>query len=99
MSHLIERRCYQPAQPHRVGRFVTHGLEDPLGRHHHAKVHYLVVVTAQDDTNDVLTDVVYVAFDCGHDELAIILTFAPFTRFLCFDERCQIANGLLHYTC
>ena len=39
------------------------GVEDRLRRHHHAEVDHLVVVAAEHDADDVLADVVHVAFD------------------------------------
>ena len=44
---------------------------DLCGRHHHAQVHHLKVVAPQHHADDVLADVVHVALDGGHDDLAL----------------------------
>ena len=46
------------------------GLEDLRRRHHHAEVDHLVVVALEHDADDVLADVVHVALDGGHHDLA-----------------------------
>ena len=46
------------------------GLEDLRRRHHDAEVDHLVVVALQHDADDVLADVVHVALDRRHHDLA-----------------------------
>ena len=48
-------------------------LENFFARHHHAEIDDLVVVTAEHDADDVLADVVHVAFDRGHAAFALRL--------------------------
>ena len=44
--------------------------EDLRRRHHHAEVDDLVVVAGEHDADDVLADVVHVALDGRHQDLA-----------------------------
>ena len=67
--------------------------------HHHTEVDHFKVVALQDDSNDVLADVVDVALDCGHDDRAVGV-FTPHCAglgLLRLDIRQQIRNGLLHH--
>ena len=61
VDHLVERRRDQAGQADEVRALRGGGVEDLLGRHHHAEVDHLVVVAAEDDADDVLADVVDVA--------------------------------------
>ncbi len=69
--HLVERRRDEAAEADQVGAFVDRRLQDLVGRDHHAEVHDLVVVAPEDDADDVLADVVDVALDRRHDDLAL----------------------------
>ena len=46
-------------------------LQDVLERHHDAEIDDLEIVALQDHADDVLADVVDVALDRGHDDLAL----------------------------
>ena len=97
--HLVERRRDQAAEADDVGLVVDGGLQDLVGRHHHAEVDHLVVVAAEHDADDVLADVVDVAFDGGHDQLALGLARAAagLERLLLgFHERLEIGDRPLH---
>jgi len=61
VDHLIERRCDQARQPDDVDLLALRRVEDRLGRDHDAEIDDVVVVAAEDDTDDVLADVVDVA--------------------------------------
>ena len=45
-------------------------LENLLGRHHHAEIDDLVIIAGENHTDDVLADVVHVALDGCHQDLA-----------------------------
>ena len=103
--HLVERRRDETAQAHEVGVLVDGGLQDLVGRHHHAEIDDLVAVAAEHDADDVLPDVVHVPFDRRQHNLALStlrnLAFVPFLRFPAFlplllHERLQIRHGPLH---
>ena len=68
--HLVERRRDQAGQADDVDLLVARGLEDLLRRHHDAEVDDLVVVAGEHDADDVLADVVHVALDRRHQDLA-----------------------------
>ena len=76
VHHLVERRRDQAAQADDVDVLFAGGLEDLLARDHHAEVDDLVVVAAEHHADDVLADVVDVAFDGGHEDAALGLVIA-----------------------
>ena len=99
VDHLVERRRDQPRQADHVDaparlavcRIFSHG-------HHHAEVDHLVIVAAEHDADDVLADVVDVALDGGHQDLAARLAAAA-RRALAFSASMngqQVGDGLLH---
>ena len=73
VHHFIERGRDKAAEADDVGVDGAARLEDFLGRHHDAEVDDLVVVACEDDADDVLADVVHVAFDGGEDDLSLRL--------------------------
>ena len=57
----------------------------------------LEIVATQDDANNVLANVVDVAFDCGHDDDASIAGLTTATLpLLFFYEGDEVGNSLLH---
>ncbi len=93
MDHLVERRRDQSAQTNDVGLFLAGGLENLLRRHHHAEIDHVVVITLQHDADDVLADVVHVAFHRRHHDSA--LRFRVGLLFG-FHERHEVGDRLLH---
>ena len=71
VDHLVQGRRDQARQPDDVGVVLLGRVQDLLGRHHHAEVDHFVVVALQDDSDDVLADVVDVALDGRHDDRAV----------------------------
>ena len=71
VDHLVERRRDQAGEADDVAALLDRGVEDRVGRHHHAEVDHLVVVAAEHDADDVLADVVDVALDGGEHDLAL----------------------------
>ncbi len=69
-------------------------MQDFLGRHHHAQIDDVVAVTAQHHADDVLADVMHVALDRRHQDLA--LGFGLVALFQ-LDERDQVRHRLLHH--
>ena len=96
VRHLLERRRDEAGQPDDVGLPVARGVEDFLCRNHDAEVDHVEVVALEHDADDILADVVHVAFDRRHHDRALRL--AGLTRF-CFlrlDERDEMPDRLLH---
>ena len=92
--HLVERRRDQARQADDVGLVVVGRLQDVLERHHDAEVDDLEVVALQDHAHDVLADVVDVALDRRHDDLAL----GPRRRgLLGLDVGQQVGDRLLHH--
>ena len=64
-------------------------------RHHHPEIDHIVVVTLQHHANDILPDIVDVAFDRGHDDARLRFRGC---RFLRFHERHQVGHGFFHHS-
>ena len=93
--HLVQGRRDRPGEPDDVGALLLGGVQDLLRGHHDAEVDDVVVVALQDDADDVLADVVDVALDRGHDDLADA-ALGVAGLLLGLDERDQVGDGLLH---
>ena len=50
---------------------AARGLQDLRRRHHDAEIDHLVIVALEHDADDVLADVVHVALDRRHHDLAV----------------------------
>ena len=70
VHHLVERRRDESAEADEVRLFLPGPFENFLARHHHSHVDHPVVVTGEDDADDVLADVMDIAFDRGQDYAA-----------------------------
>ena len=62
-DHLVERGRDEAREADDVAALLDGGVEDRVGRDHHAQVDHLVAVAAEHDADDVLADVVDVALD------------------------------------
>jgi hypothetical protein len=96
-DHLVQRRGDQARQADDVDLVLFRGVEDAVGRDHDAQVDDLVVVTLQNDADDVLADVVDVALDGRHQDAACL--FARLAGLLGLHEGLQPGHGLFHYAC
>ena len=76
MGHLVERRCDEPAEADHIDLLLLRGGQDFFARNHDAEVNHFVIVATKHDANDVLSDVVHVAFDGGHKDASLRLRFA-----------------------
>ena len=98
VAHLVERRRDQARQPDDVGLLGLRGLQDLRRRHHHAEIDHLVIVALEHDADDVLADVVHVAFHGRHHDLAGgFLRGGAARLLLLLHERQQIGDRLLHH--
>ena len=61
----------RPDRPIMSASFSFAAFEDLRPRHHHAEIDHLEAVALQHDADDVLADVVDVALDGRHDDLAL----------------------------
>ena len=69
-------------------------------RHHHAHVDDVVVVALQDHGDDVFSNVVHIAFDGGHDDLAFgfdVFTGSSLLALFFLDIGNKVGHGLLHH--
>ena len=63
VDHFIEARRDQAGEADDVDIFLAGAFQNRFARHHHAQVDHFKVVAAEHDADDVLADVVDVAFD------------------------------------
>ena len=94
MYHLVQRRRDQAGEAHHVRADFLGGVENALGRRHHAEVVDLEIVALQHHADDVLADVVDVALHRGEHDLASAARFAVLLRL---DERHQMRHRPLHH--
>ena len=92
VHHLVERRRDQAREADDVAVLLERGVEDPVGRDHHAEVDDLVAVAAEDDADDVLADVVHVALDGGEHDPGR----SRGARLLRLHERLEVRDRALH---
>ncbi|MBV6410709.1 MAG: hypothetical protein GAKPKEKM_01531 [Rhodocyclaceae bacterium] len=94
VGHLLQRGRDEAGQADRIGVVLARGSEDLVGGDHHAEVDHLVVVAGEHHADDVFADVVHVALDGGHDDLALRGRAAG--GLLRLDEGQQVGHRLLH---
>ena len=80
----------QSGHADRVGSVVLHGLQHLRDRDLDAEVDDPVAVVGQDDIDEVLADVVHVAFHRGEDDGAFFLALDP------FHHRFEVGDGAFH---
>ena len=100
VHHLVERRRDQAAEADHVGLLGLGALENFFAGDHHAQVDDVVVVAGEHDADDVLADVVNVAFDGGEHDLSLRLddlAGGGQRGLLGLHERRQVRDGLLHH--
>src|SRR5216683_603226 len=93
MHHFVERRRDQSGQSDEIGALAGRSLQNLLAGGHHPQVHDFKVITLQNHADDVLADVVDVAFDGGDHHLAI---GAARSVLLLLDVRNQRRDRFLH---
>ena len=99
VDHLVERWGDEAAEADHVGLLGLGALEDFFAGDHDAEVDDFVVVAGEDDADDVLADVVDVAFDGGEEDLALRLddlAGGGHGGFFGFHEGREVGDGLLH---
>ena len=97
MHHLVQRGRDEAAQADDIGLLRNGSVEDSVCSDHDSQVDDVVAVAAQNDSHDVLADVMHVAFDRSHDDLAARRLVARFF-LLGLHEWQQVSHGLLHDT-
>jgi len=82
VDHFIERRRDEAAQADDLDAEFLRSGEDLFAGDHDAHVDDLVIITGEDDADDVLADVMDVALDRGEKDLALRLLVAGALLFL-----------------
>ena len=93
MHHLIKRQRNQSAQADDISFALPCRLQNFCRRHHDPEIDDLVVITLQDNADDVLANVVHVTFHRRHDDARLRLRVCVLLRF---HERQEIRDGLFH---
>ena len=87
----------RPERPIDVGLALARDGEDLRGRRHHAEIDDLVIVAGEHDADDVLADVVHVALDGRHQDLAGGLARVAAVGLLRLHVGQQMRHRLLHH--
>ena len=99
MTHLIKARCDQSGKPDNVDLLFFGRFKDLRGWHHDTQVNHLVIVTLQNNTHDVLANVMHIALHRRHQDGAIGGIFGnPKFLFFLLHVRHEIGHRLLHHT-
>ena len=86
LGHAGQRGGHQRRKAHQLCPGAAHGLHNLFRRHIAAQVRHVIAVIFQNDLHDVLADVVNVALDRGHHDLAAARPGLP-----------GLGNGVLHH--
>ena len=73
VHHFIKRRGNEPRQPNHVDVFFFGFLQDTGARHHHAHVDNFKVITLQNHTHNVFTNVMNIAFHGREQDFTVAL--------------------------
>ncbi len=96
VDHLVERRGDQAAEADDVDLFFLRGAQDFFCRHHDAHVDDIVVITAQHHADDVLADIVHIAFDGSEQHFAFGFAGLAAAGFFLFNIRSEVGDRLFH---
>ena len=95
INHLIQGRCYQTAESDDV-RFLLFGAFQNAGQgHHDAHVNDFVIITSEDDTDNIFADIMDIAFDGSQEYFPFGTTGG--SLFGCFQIGRQVSYGSLHH--
>jgi len=98
MGHFFQARRDQATQANNVRAHFARLIQNRLRRHHHAQIGDLIVIAAQDHADDVLADVMYIALDGRHDDLALGRRVRQtHADLFFFDKGFQMGDGGLHH--
>ena len=90
----VDRRLTD-VQADYVGFPFAGGLQNFFRGNHHAEINHFVIIASKHDADDVLADVMDVAFDRGHEDAALRLMVSR-SLFLLFHKGKQIGDCLFH---
>ena len=95
VDHLVEGGGNKAAQTDNIDLVLAGGGQDLVARNHDAEVDHFVAVAGKDNADDVLTDVVDIPLDRGHENL-FCGTGIGCGRFLGLHEGGEEGDRLLH---
>ena len=94
VHHLVERRRNEPGQADHIGIFFARRLEDAFAGNHDAEVDHVEVIALEHDADDVLANVMHVALDRRHHDLA---GFGCRAVLLLLNVGSQMRDRLFHH--
>ena len=100
ISHFFKRRCDQARQSNNIGILFFGAFQNLGTRNHHTHIGNFKVITLQDDSHNIFTNIVHIAFYSSHHDFAFSFGFAPTSNvqaFFFLDIGNQNCNRLLHY--
>ena len=95
-AHFFEGWRDEAREAQDVGLVLDDRLHDDIFGNHHAEVHHLVAVTGHNHGDDVLADIVHVAFDGGNHDFPAARSVGVLARL---DVGLQNFYRLLHGAC
>ena len=97
VNHFIQRRRDQTGQADDIHLLCLGRFQNLLAGYHHAHIDHVVAVTLQYHADDILADIVYIAFYRGHQDLAVGLVLGAKLLLFLFHEGEQVGHGLFHH--
>ena len=97
VNHLVKAGRDQARKADDIHLFLHRRVENLVSWHHHAKVDDIITVTGEHHTNDVLADIVHIAFHGRHQHLAVGLRGRSQPLLFLFHERLEPGDRLLHH--
>ena len=98
IDHFVEARRDEAGETDHVHPLLFRRVENGFRRHHDAEIDDLVAVASQHDADDVLADIVHVAFHGRHQDPAIRRVGRAEKLLFLFEVRLQPGDGLFHHT-
>ena len=95
--HFIQRRRDEARQTNRIGANLFGARQNLIARDHDAEIVDLVAVTLQHDADNIFADIVHVAFDRRHDDLAVRFAGHAGALLFLFHVRNEVRHRLLHH--
>ena len=95
--HFIQRWRDQPGQADNVGLFIERGFQDRLTGHHHTQINNFIAIALHDHADDVLANIVDIAFHGGEHNLAGRGPGLAGSGLFLLHKGDQMGDGLFHH--
>ena len=94
MRHFFQRRRYQTGQADDIDLMFFRFMQYRICGHHHTQINHFIVIALQHHADNIFTNIVYITFDCRHQDFAITAADRIFFRL---QVRHQMRHGLFHH--